>query len=488
VTGDGIIGLALSGGGFRAAAFHLGVLKRLRELGILPRVRVVSTVSGGSIAGANWTYWQSLRGEKLSEEKAWQMFEYSLLVAMARDVRGRAMLFAFVLPAIVLLLAAAGILWIAGFTPWRVGIALLSVFIGASLAWHYLATTVLEILYRVMLFDETPVGALDPLRFEHLPLLMINASALNGGEHVVFASRQPDTSYAGMFSAIVQRTSSRYALRRGRPAVPMPAETTLARAVAASSAVPGIFAPLIFRDVLKQVVGFFRRPLWGAGGGTGTFTVVDGGVFDNQGTNLLGDICHHLIVSDGSAALRSDLNPSTWGVIFRAQDIIYERVRDLGYMRLEDRRQLCDVLAEHLTAEQLEEYERTNGPLLRSYSYVELYPSERFGWTAGQRLPEKLLPLIASIRTDLDQFSRTEISALMFHGYTMIDHGLRAYQPNLLPDEMPPLAFTFLGPGLFADWSNPAEEEIERAAKHLSVSGSRLGIVRRLSRWWSKST
>jgi NTE family protein len=43
------IALCLSGGGFRAALFHLGALRRLNELGILKQVDVVSTVSGGSI-------------------------------------------------------------------------------------------------------------------------------------------------------------------------------------------------------------------------------------------------------------------------------------------------------------------------------------------------------------------------------------------------------------------------------------------------------
>jgi len=46
------LGLALSGGGFRAAAFHLGTLKKLKELNILDDVDVISTVSGGSIIGA----------------------------------------------------------------------------------------------------------------------------------------------------------------------------------------------------------------------------------------------------------------------------------------------------------------------------------------------------------------------------------------------------------------------------------------------------
>ncbi|MFC1880895.1 patatin-like phospholipase family protein [Thermodesulfobacteriota bacterium] len=50
------LGLALSGGGFRSTAFHLGVLKRLHELGILDKVDVFSTVSGGSIVGAFYVY------------------------------------------------------------------------------------------------------------------------------------------------------------------------------------------------------------------------------------------------------------------------------------------------------------------------------------------------------------------------------------------------------------------------------------------------
>jgi NTE family protein len=44
------IGLALSGGGIRAAVFHLGVLRRLAEQDLLETVSQISTVSGGSLA------------------------------------------------------------------------------------------------------------------------------------------------------------------------------------------------------------------------------------------------------------------------------------------------------------------------------------------------------------------------------------------------------------------------------------------------------
>src|SRR5437870_1204028 len=47
----GDIALSLSGGGYRAAGFHLGVLDLLHRLELLQDVRVLSTVSGGTFTG-----------------------------------------------------------------------------------------------------------------------------------------------------------------------------------------------------------------------------------------------------------------------------------------------------------------------------------------------------------------------------------------------------------------------------------------------------
>src|SRR5262245_9868663 len=53
------IALCLSGGGYRAMVFHLGALWRLNELGYLPKLNRISSVSGGSITagvlGVNWS-------------------------------------------------------------------------------------------------------------------------------------------------------------------------------------------------------------------------------------------------------------------------------------------------------------------------------------------------------------------------------------------------------------------------------------------------
>ncbi len=57
---DGI-GLALSGGGYRAMVFHVGALIRMNEVGLLSCVDRISSVSGGSItAGALALAWPKL--------------------------------------------------------------------------------------------------------------------------------------------------------------------------------------------------------------------------------------------------------------------------------------------------------------------------------------------------------------------------------------------------------------------------------------------
>jgi hypothetical protein len=42
-----------TGGGYRAELFHLGALRRLNEFGILARLKMLSSVSGGSIVSAH---------------------------------------------------------------------------------------------------------------------------------------------------------------------------------------------------------------------------------------------------------------------------------------------------------------------------------------------------------------------------------------------------------------------------------------------------
>jgi NTE family protein len=50
------IGVAVSGGGFRATAFGLGCLRALHDTGLLPNVSVISGISGGSLLAGLYAY------------------------------------------------------------------------------------------------------------------------------------------------------------------------------------------------------------------------------------------------------------------------------------------------------------------------------------------------------------------------------------------------------------------------------------------------
>ena len=61
-----MIGLALSGGGYRASLFHIGVMARLADEGLLKKVAALSTVSGGSIVGA---FYYKMLCEELGKDR-----------------------------------------------------------------------------------------------------------------------------------------------------------------------------------------------------------------------------------------------------------------------------------------------------------------------------------------------------------------------------------------------------------------------------------
>jgi hypothetical protein len=65
---NGLIGLALSGGGIRSAAFSLGVLQALDETHVLKRVDYLSTVSGGGYIGSSLSAGMSKYGGKFPFE------------------------------------------------------------------------------------------------------------------------------------------------------------------------------------------------------------------------------------------------------------------------------------------------------------------------------------------------------------------------------------------------------------------------------------
>jgi hypothetical protein len=80
------IGLALSGGGFWASLYHLGLVRFLRDAGILPHVSHITSVSGGSILAAHLVLnWDRYNGSPTDFDAA----AAELLAFVRLDIRNR---------------------------------------------------------------------------------------------------------------------------------------------------------------------------------------------------------------------------------------------------------------------------------------------------------------------------------------------------------------------------------------------------------------
>ena len=96
---DGVA-LCLSGGGYRAMLFHVGALWRLNELGYLPRIARVSSVSGGSItAGVLGLRWSRLAWDASNVASTFVQEIVTPIRALARQtIDARAIIGGLLLP------------------------------------------------------------------------------------------------------------------------------------------------------------------------------------------------------------------------------------------------------------------------------------------------------------------------------------------------------------------------------------------------------
>lgn len=79
-------GFTLSGGGFRATLFHLGVVRFLYDSRLLQKVTHITSVSGGSILAAHLVlYWHRYTGSEESFEAA----ANEIVDFVQRDIRGK---------------------------------------------------------------------------------------------------------------------------------------------------------------------------------------------------------------------------------------------------------------------------------------------------------------------------------------------------------------------------------------------------------------
>ena len=252
------IALCLSGGGFRAALFHAGAIRRLNELGVLSRVRTISSVSGGSIAsGLLATVWTRLArvGDRFTNLES--LFEQPLRAFCGSNIRNGPLLWGRLNP-----------------RNWP-----------RLLSSAFSATDLLVLQYQRLLGS-------------------VRLSALPDTPRFVFCAANLQTGVSFELSA---RSIGDYALGYAEPG-----PLTLAEAVAASSSFPFAFPPLVRTMDVDAFSGGDPKAV-AAGFRPGPrVALTDGGVYDNMGLEPAWKTHATVLVSDGGTPFEIQARTRTW--------------------------------------------------------------------------------------------------------------------------------------------------------------------------------
>jgi len=267
------IALCLSGGGYRAMVFHLGVLWRLYEAGLLNELARISSVSGGSITaavlGLNW--------DKLSFDPARVGDDFAAhVVAPVRGLAGET-------------IDAESIFW--------------------GLALPGRVSDRIASAYNKHLFGDATLQDLPDA-----PRFVINATNVQSGALWRFMKPYMRDYRVGEVKA---------------PSVP------LALAVAASSAFPPVLSPVEMRldpDDFTPKTGhdLQREPF------TRKVFLSDGGVYDNLGLETVWKRYQTVLVSDAGGQMQPEEEPkSDWARhSYRVLHLVDSQVRALRKRQL----------------------------------------------------------------------------------------------------------------------------------------------------------
>jgi predicted acylesterase/phospholipase RssA len=403
---NGKVGLALSGGGFRASFYHLGVLARLAELNVLRHVDVLSCVSGGSIVGA--CYWLALKRRLLRNQPmthadyiaiVQELIEH-FLAGVAGNVRGTVQPGWTSLAWRLLRQDQKGAM-----DPEQTAVALDRLFY-APLRDDAAADSMHDLPFTPA--DHDAFGTGQPfhpgrhnwLRAHKVPVLVLNATTVNTGH-----AWQCTPTWMG---------ESPWAVHEAADSIPRLEwhwyekdqgwSLTVGRAVAASACVPGIFAPLAITGAYDGI----------------DVQLVDGGVHDNQGSvSLLALNCNVVLISDacGQLLLEKQATAGVGGLLAyanRSMSTLMERVRLANYADLAARQRsglLRGLMFLHMKAG----LDANTIPLLFSQESTQTVREQLS--PAGVR--KDFQQALAELRTDLDAFTSDESDALMACGYQM---------------------------------------------------------------------
>lgn len=466
----GKLGLALSGGGFRASLFHIGVLAGLAERDMLRHVEVLSCVSGGSILGAHY-YLEVRKLLQDHPDKDITRKEYIELVErLAKDfLEGVQQNIRIRIGTD--LWANLRMMCQPGYTPTsRLGE------LYEEKLYDLIKDDKERVLRKLLVKpkdDEDCIPKYDNWRRSNkVPILVLNATCLNTGHNWQFTS-----SWMGEPPApIDSKIDGNYRLRRMYLETEAPLahrDLRIGQAVAASACVPGLFMPLELRGLYEGL----------------TVRLVDGGVHDNQGLyGLLEQNCAVMIVSDASGQMMTIDRPpdDPLGVLLRTTSLLQARIRTASFREIESRRntgRLKGLLFLHLKQDlEVEDRDWIGCNNQKQLNLTKLRNARNALTSFG--VLKDLQRLIAAIRTDLDSFTEIEAYSLMTVGCNMVrsnfDHAIQGFSTHAGEHDWP---FLRIGPGL-RDASEKNVNWLSRLLGVASLTGFkiwRLSSVLRMS-------
>ena len=274
------IGLALSGGGYRAAAYHLGTLRALYKLGLLNKIDTISSVSGGSIVSAY--YLLHLGDFKNFDERFYKKLGCGVMHLAFLDI-----------------LLVLGIFAALGFlvSPW------LSLLIIPSF-WFFCykmfpLSWLVELQYRWLFFGNKTLSDLPDK-----PSLVINTTDVAQGCLFKFSkNRAWGYNYQNRMMQDDDFTGINF---------------PISTAVMASSCVPFAFTPLRMPEKYRKKKNA-TCPL-----------LVDGGLYDNQGVHELGengDYCAKYIIVSNAGNSELDDKRRAVNEFLREKQLIAQEAR-----------------------------------------------------------------------------------------------------------------------------------------------------------------
>jgi predicted acylesterase/phospholipase RssA len=457
----GKVGLALSGGGFRASLFHLGVLARLAEMDVLRSVEVLSTVSGGSIVGAHYY----LEVQKLIQEepdKKISRQDYNDIVnrLVRRFLRGvqcnpRTRTLSNLFKNIRMIYSKE------------------------YSRSHRIGELYEKELYNVIGKNETkeekhteprsmPELLITPAEYKtanepfkpkflnwkrraKVPVLLLNTTSLNSGHSWHFTGRWMGEPPGSVSTDIDLNERYRRLWYEQAPKVEH-RNYRLGYAVAASACVPGLFEPLTLDGLYPGR----------------TVRLVDGGVHDNQGVEaLLDEGCTLVLCSDASGQMGDQKRPanSLIGVPLRSNGILMDRVREAEYQNLRarvDSHALEGMFFVHMK----------KGLETLPIDWIDCQdptkPPAKSMCTTDYGVDKDLQLKLSAIRTDLDSFTEVEAYALMSSGYLMTEHEFKELDRKHRDDGEPGTWGDFDINAKRGDWPFLALESIMRLPEHSS--------------------